>query len=154
MKLIIKFTITILSALSINANSQNSVVPSGKTEISAYGSLSFTIGDIFYTQKGETYNFSEGNQQPFKINPIENGSNLHISIYPNPSSDYIYFLVEDLNFKNLSFQLSSINGKVLQFGKITNQKSLVPLNNLTKGVYLLKIRRGALEENTYKIIKY
>jgi hypothetical protein len=150
-----KHSIFIISFLTcaLIAKSQNSVVVSGKAETSIYGSISFTIGQVLYTQKGETYNFSEGNQQPYKINYIENKSNLHISIYPNPSKDFIYFLVEDLNFNDLNFQLISITGKVFRSGKITNQKSFVRLNDLINGVYILKILRGTTEEINYKVLK-
>ncbi len=60
MKLINKFTSSILSDPGINANSRNSVVPSGKTDVSIYGSFSSTIGEGFYTRKGEAYNFLRG----------------------------------------------------------------------------------------------
>jgi|LakMenE18May11ns_1017448.scaffolds.fasta_scaffold9691924_2 hypothetical protein len=150
-----KHSIFIISFLTcaLIAKSQNSVVVSGKAETSIYGSISFTIGQVLYTQKGETYNLSEGNQQPHKINPIENRSNLHVSVYPNPSKDFIYFLVEDLNFNNLNFQLTSISGKLIRFGKITNQKSFVQLSDLKNGVYILKIIRGTTEEITHRVLK-
>jgi hypothetical protein len=153
MKYIIKLNLTLYIFLSLSTNAQNSVVTSGKDEGGIYGNLSYTIGEVFYTLKGNGYNLSEGPQQPFKINPVLNRSSLHVSVYPNPSRDFIYFLVEDLNFNNLNYELISISGKVLLSGKITTTKSFVPLNNILNGVYLLKISRGAFEKTTYQILK-
>lgn len=136
-----------------NLNAQSSVVVSGNLALGIHGTASYTVGDVFYTQKGKSASLSEGNQTSYKINPIKNGSNLHVSVFPNPSTDYLYFLVEDLNYTNLSYQIISISGNILQTGRITNQKSFAPLNQIPNGEFIVKINRDDKEMKSYKIFK-
>lgn len=153
MKIKVQLIVVLICTIKTYGISQNSITVSGNNAVGIYGSTSYTIGEVFYTYKGLANTYSEGVQQSYKINSIENGSKLYVSIYPNPSKDFLYFLVEDLNFYNLSYQIISISGCVLQSGIIINQKSFVSLSEIPNGDYIVKINRGDKEMKVYKILK-
>ena len=69
----------------------------------------------------------------------------HIKIYPNPTSDYVYFI--GLN-ENVEISLFSSNGTKLRETK----KMFLNIQDLPNGLYFLKITEG---NNIYtnKIIK-
>lgn len=70
-----------------------------------------------------------------------------IMIYPNPAVNYVQISAKE-NFADKSFQIYDITGKKVLIGKI-DQNQKIALDNLTKGIYVLKIE-GA---NAFKIIK-
>ena len=147
--------ILILLCLSflINLKAQRNVLSSGGDLNSNHGSVSFSIGEIFYTSKGLSYNMTEGLQHGFVINPIYTRVRLHISIYPNPTSDLVFFKVENLNFLNLSYILYDVTGITIMKGQIIDTKSFISLNELASQTYILLCLRGTIEQNVFKIIK-
>jgi hypothetical protein len=136
-----------------SSKAQTSVLTSGGDFSSNYGSMSYSIGEVFNISKGTGFKLQEGAQQCFIINPIYTHSNLHLSIFPNPTTDFIYFKVENFNYLNLSYILFDLTGKTILKGKIIDIKSFISLKNLPSQSYLLKCFRGNEEENTFKIQK-
>ncbi len=137
----------------INLKAQRNVLSSGGDLKSNHGSVSVSIGEIFYTSKGLSYNMTEGLQHGFVINPIYKRASLHISIYPNPTSDLVFFKVENLNFLNLSYILYDVTGKTIMKGQIIDTKSFISLKELASQTYILLCLRGTIEQNVFKIIK-
>jgi uncharacterized delta-60 repeat protein len=64
-----------------------------------------------------------------------------VMVYPNPASKFI--LIEN-NYANEvgEYQLVSLTGQVLLKGIINKQTTLVDVNELTEGLYLVKIQLG------------
>lgn len=143
----------LILGLSLSIKAQTSVLTSGGDFNSKYGSVNYSIGEIFNISKGTGFKLHEGVQQCFIINPIYTHSNLLLSIYPNPTTDFIYFKVQDFNFLNLSYTLFDVTGKMILKGKIIDTKSSISLKNLPSQTYFLKCFRGDAEENTFKIQK-
>lgn len=137
----------------VNLKAQKNVLSSGGDLKSNHGSVTFSIGEVFYTTKGLSYNITEGLQQSFIINPIYTSASLHISIYPNPTNDLIFFKVENLNFFDLSYILYDLTGKIIMKGKVIDRKSFISLKELSSQTYILKCFRGTNEQNAFKIIK-
>jgi hypothetical protein len=133
--------------------SQISSNSSGLSIVSNYGSVDYSIGEVFYTQKGYFYSINEGIQNGIIINPIHTNKNLHVSIYPNPTNDIVHFKVENLNFKTLGYSLITANGKEIFRGVIVNEESNISLKWLPSGIYIIKIYRNSIEESSYKILK-
>jgi hypothetical protein len=120
---------------------------------SNFGSISVSIGEVFYLNKGSSYSISEGIQHGIVINKILTNSNIHILVYPNPTNDLIFFKVENYNFQNLTYQLYNILGFELLNGRITGTASFISIKQLPPSVYYLKIYRSENVMATYKIIK-
>lgn len=66
------------------------------------------------------------------VGVVENSENKKINVYPNPTSDYLYFSTETF------FEIYEINGKKVCSGFA--QK--VNVGNLSGGVYLAKTQKG------------
>ena len=71
-----------------------------------------------------------------------------ISIYPNPVSDILYVEVE--KNKDMSYTLSTIEGKSLQIG-IGNEKATINTAEYTPGVYILAVSVGE-DTKTLKVV--
>jgi predicted CoA-binding protein len=92
-------------------------------------------------------------QQSYIINEIASKTILRVSLYPNPTNNLVYFKVENLNYKNLSFKLYDISGRIITSGKILNEQSVLSLQNFPNNIFIVKVFRGELEEQSFKILK-
>jgi hypothetical protein len=138
---------------SIGANGQTTVIPAGGECNSSFGTISYSIGDVFYTGKGSTYNSSEGVQHIYLINALLLQSKIHMIPYPNPTHDLLYFKVENNNYKDLTYILYDLAGKEISSGFIKSQYSFISLKELSAQTYILKCFRGKTEGNIFEIIK-
>ncbi|MGL2966380.1 DUF7619 domain-containing protein [Flavobacterium sp. XGLA_31] len=73
----------------------------------------------------------------------------NFKIYPNPAS--AYFVVEANTTTDARYEISDINGKVLQSDTVENLKP-VDISNLQSGFYLVNIKTNQ-GKATYKLIK-
>jgi hypothetical protein len=115
--------------------------------------MSYTIGDVFYTKNIRGISINEGMQQSYIINEIASKSKLRVSLYPNPTNNLVYFKVENLNYKYLSFKLYDISGRMITSGRILNEQSVLSLQNFPNNIFIVKVFRGELEEQSFKILK-
>jgi hypothetical protein len=142
-----------LCLISQNLIAQQSLNSSGTLIQSNFGSMSVSIGEVFFTNKGSSLSISEGIQHGVVINKIFTNSNIHVLVYPNPTIDKIYFKVENYNYKNLFYQLYNNLGIELLNGKITGTANYISIKQFPEAVYYLKLYRSSTEMITYKIIK-
>lgn len=151
LKYIFLFILIIFNRFQIEAQISNNV--SGNTISNNYGSISYSIGELLYAEKGSQYTLIEGIQNGIAINLVKSNSSIKVAIYPNPTSDQIYFKVQNLNFDNYSYKIYNTNGIELLNGRIQNVNTSVSLSQLPPSIYLCKIYRDHLEMLTYQIIK-
>lgn len=71
-----------------------------------------------------------------------------LNIYPNPSCSF--FNIQGLNGDHTSYSVFNLQGKMVESGRIVNNKIDIP--NLNEGVYILKIE-GEFFSSSIKIIK-
>lgn len=141
-----------------NLPAQNGPVSAGGEAFGTGGLLDYSIGQIDYTfQSGTEGYLNEGLQQPYDILEItglgEAKTDLGIYLYPNPASDFASLRMETKALKGAGYVLEDLQGKLIFLEKINEELVLIPLKELTIGVYLLKIiSEGALIK-TFKIIK-
>ncbi len=147
------FLLAFIFLCPYSINAQSGVVVSGKHIENTSGSLSYTIGDVFYTKNIRGFSINEGMQQSYIINEIASKTILRVSLYPNPTNNFVYFKVENLNYKNLSFKLYDISGRIITSGKILNEQSVLSLQNFPNNIFIVKVFRGELEEQSFKILK-
>ena len=84
----------------IGAYAQSAVTASGGVSSGNGGSVSYTIGQTFYsTNLGTSGQISEGVQQAYEIydvtevqNPIS--ANISLSAFPNPTSDFLTLRID------------------------------------------------------------
>ena len=81
--------------------------------------------------------------------------NSMLKVYPNPTTDYVTVNLANnnvLNFDNLTFSVSDINGKLILTKSLSETDHKIDLNNLTSGTYLLTVKGNDFSA-TQKIIK-
>lgn len=144
--------------VSFTVQSQNTVAISGGEGTGSGGISSYTLGQVFYTAATETDgSVSQGVQQGIELNTFSNPElttvNLNAVTYPNPTTDYIVLNISDSSLTNLSYTIIDVQGKVLSNGQISNSDTHISMQNLSLGIYMLKVNQNNIELKTFKIIK-
>lgn len=157
----LKLSALLLLGLGLTGlQAQESINAAGGNASGSGGSMSYSVGQIVYTTNtGTNGSAAQGVQQPYEISAVIgieefNGTNLHVSIYPNPTTDYLTLSIGEFVISNLSYQLYDINGKLLQNEIITSHQTSIVISNLVPGNYFIKVLQGDKEVKTFKIIKH
>ena len=132
---------------------QSSVVTSGNDIENVNGSVSCTIGSVFYHGRVQKLTITEGLQQSYVINEIPSKSTLRVALFPNPTSDLVFFKVENLNYKNLSYRIYDLTGRLLSEGKIINPQSSISIQSFSSNIFIVRVFRNAVEEKSFKVVK-
>ena len=138
---------------------QETLPASGGNASGSGGSVSYTVGQVFYSSNSATNGtVTQGVQQPFEISEITGLEevqeiNLTVSAYPNPTTDYLTLSIDEFDISNLSYQLYDMQGKLLQLEKISENQTSIVMNNLVPATYFVKVLKGSTEVKTFKIIK-
>ncbi len=137
---------------------QESPTVSGGVATGTSGSVSFSIGQVLYKSQTGTngYSITEGVQQPYEISivyGIPESSNLNISVYPNPTTNYLAIKTDNYKSPKLQFFVIDINGQILKEAKIRQNKTLIKTDNWVTGTYFIKITNNKNHIKTFKIIK-
>ncbi len=141
------------------AQAQNSATTSGGEASGSGGSSSYSVGQVVYTTNtGTNGSVAQGVQQPYEISVVTGieeakDINLSVSMYPNPTTDFLQLKVESEKLKDLSYQLYDITGKLLQSEKITGSQTSIVMSNLLPATYFVKVIQGNKEVKTFKIVK-
>ena len=104
--------------------SQESILVLAVEAAGTGGSLSYSIGQVFYTiHTGTSGAVLQGVQNPFEFQTFSNSElttvNLTAVTYPNPTSDYVVLKISDSALDNLSYKLFDFTGKGISNGNIT-----------------------------------
>jgi len=147
----------LLAGLGIHA--QGLPLTSGGESTGNGGTVSYSIGQVFYeTKNGSEGSVAEGVQQAYEISIVTalEGSksvNVMVNAFPNPTQNDLTLTVENLNLSTLSFQLYDLEGKLLQKEKITSFTTIISMATFLPATYFLKVMQGNKEIKTFKIIK-
>ena len=161
MKSLLKLLLLIfLYAGGITAGGQNTVPSSGGNAGGPGGSVSYSVGQIFYkTNEGPAGSVGEGVQLPYEISvvtAIEDARNLKLisSVYPNPVRDILTLKIEEYEINNLSYKLFDSGGRLLEDKKILSNETAIVMSNLAPAIYFIKVTDGKKDIITFKIIKH
>jgi len=147
--------IFLLSASAMQA--QQVMTTSGNYNSNTSGSLSWTLGEcVIETYTSGNVVLTQGFQQSKLIVTAlkeVSGNSLAISIYPNPTNDFVLIKGTPESVKNLRYMLFDLNGKLLAEQKVTNSETTLSFNNLQTGTYLVKLIRNDQEVQVFKIVK-
>jgi hypothetical protein len=108
--------------------------------------ISSAIGNHPSVIAGDTIYFCPWTSYPAQEidNPAltteDTNSNIQITIYPNPSSDKIFF--EWASTNSLSIDMYNITGQHVFSTKLLKQKNAIEVNSLSEGLYFLHIVDG------------
>ena len=138
---------------------QESVNATGGSASGSGGSASYSVGQVAYqTHTGTNGSVAEGVQQPYEISVVSAieqaiGINLSVSAYPNPTTENLMLIIDLSDLSNFLYQLYDLNGKILQNGKITSDRTIIEISAFEPATYFLKVTQDNKEVKTFKIIK-
>ena len=148
----------LLLFIGLTAQAQQASTASGGNASDSGGTVAYSVGQIVYaTNTGTTGSVAQGVQQPYEISivlGIDNHSiNLELTVYPNPTANFLTLNVGNAELSTLNFQLYDISGKLIENRKIISSSETIAMENLPNGIYFLKITNNNNEVKTFKIIK-
>lgn len=159
----LKFSSVFLLFIGLTAlKAQEAIPASGGNASGSGGTVSFTVGQVVYTTNtGPNGSEAQGVQQPYEISVVTGletayGITLQCSAYPNPTNDLLTLKIEastSSSFKSMNYQFFDMNGKPLEYRKITDEVTLITMSNLPMATYYLKISENNFVVKTFKIIK-
>ena len=145
-----------LLLVSFGLQAQVSVNAAGGNAMGDGGSVSFSVGPMaFSANVGPNGSVTEGVQQPYEISVLsvaEQAENISLSVYPNPSTDYLYLTTSD-EISGLSYQLFDMNGRLLKSEKIVANQTNIDMQDLVSATYFVKVNQGNETVKSFKIIK-
>ncbi len=139
---------------------QSGNVAAGGNASGTGGTVSFSIGQVFYVSPSSpSYNLVQGLQQPFEISTVTGldqsikGIDLLASVYPNPASETLTLKVENGKWFNLSYVLFDMAGREITRGKVESEDTKVDVSSLALGQYFLKVSEESQLVKTFQILK-
>jgi len=162
-----------------NPNSERMVIDSGgfvgigTTE--AYSRLQIADGDIYISdiEKGIIMKSPDGNcwkgtldndgvlnfiqidcPEYTMVSIQDTKSSNQVNIYPNPTEGKLTLTNLDHNEKKMKYSIYSINGSVVEHGKLSNDNEAIDISGYSSGIYVIKVfaKNGDLVSSN-KVIK-
>ena len=139
-------------------HAQESPTATGGEATGTGGTASYSVGQVIYTTAtGTNGSVAQGVQQPFEISTTvginETAINLQMSVYPNPTTNYLTLKVEDFELSTLNFQLIDIQGKIIENKKVTASNTTIKMEGQPTAIYFLNVVKNNQVIKTFKIIK-
>jgi hypothetical protein len=157
---IIQVLLFLSCILITTLKAQEAIPAAGGMASGSGGTVSYSVGQITWnTFSGVTGSTAQGVQQPYEISivtgiGITDGITLECTVFPNPTKGMVKLVVNSTSIENLRFQLSDINGRLIQDKKIESRETGVSMDNLVSAIYFLKVVLKNEEIKVFKIIKY
>lgn len=149
--MLITFSFTLISQETINTT--------GGIATGSDGSVSYSIGQIFYETVESTDGYViQGVQQPFEISIIteistSKGITLLMDVYPNPTTDYLILNIVDFDMSNLNYYLYDASGKLIKSEIINTSLTKIEMKELEGSIFFVKISSNNSEIKTFKVLK-
>lgn len=148
----------IILCSTIHVHAQNNSVSSGGHGTSSQGSVSYSVGQVFYNAAAGSNGFViQGNQQPIEISVITSVRNINIDlnahVYPNPVAEQLSLSIRNYQLKYLSYVLVDIQGKIIRQGVINNTFTNIDMSPYGNGVYIINVLQKERIIKAFKIIK-
>ena len=137
---------------------QESVNTSGSNASGTGGAVSYTVGQVAYTNSsGSNGSVSAGVQQSYTITATtgvdENNFNLDVSVYPNPTTDLLVLSINELK-EEYRYQVLDMAGKLLTNGQLRNNQTQLDFSSYAAGSYYVNIITNQNKQiKTFQVIK-
>ncbi len=157
-----RFMITIsllLVAGLMHVNAQQGVVSAGGQAAGDDGSVSYSIGQVFYHfNAGEQGAVAEGLQQPYEISIVTSieeaeAIDLMFTAFPNPVSNMLTLDVKEAYRDGMQYQLLDFSGRLLKEAEIQNVQTSISMQELDPAVYFLRVLNESQTIKTFRIVK-
>ncbi len=130
MKIYTLFFLSFLFSFSMKAQTSHQVLSAtGGDASGSGGSVAYSVGQIVYTTStGTSGSVAQGVEQAYEISSVgikETALNISLSIFPNPTSDFLTLKVEDYNNEVFSFDLLDEHSKLLLKYSVKNKQQQI-----------------------------
>ena len=147
----------IFIASSFELSAQNAALTSGGEATGTGGTVSYSIGQVFYsTVSNNEGSINEGVQQSYVISTsIDETSNeleLTLLAFPNPTRDYLNLKIEGERVPGLLFRILDMNGQEIDSGQALNG-TLINVQDYASSTYFLQIIDSTKTIKSFRIIK-
>jgi hypothetical protein len=121
------------------------------------GTMSYTVGQVACTPISDLNGYvSQGVQQPFELFDIESstttdGITFQCEVFPNPTTNHVILSIKGQKLTNFRYMLYDTAKKLIKKQSIEDNETIIPMDNLPTGVYLLAVINP--QRNEYKIFK-
>ncbi len=125
------------------ALSQESINATGGVATGNGGTISYSIGQMFFTTNSGSGGIVEQGVQNsyeiFRLGVKETESNISISVFPNPTANNLILQISDYNHQKLSYQLLDTQGKLISNEQILDQQTQINMQSLQTANYFINI---------------
>ena len=135
---------------------------SGEDATGSFGSVTYSIGQVFYTYIGESvYNVSQGIQQgelaTTTLSTTENSNEpkTEMFVFPNPTTDFVSISMDGYEsaLGQRSYQLYDLQGRLLKQDVLIQMETQINVSDLRASIYLLQVSNNNRILKTFKIVK-
>ncbi len=140
--------------------SQQAVLPAGGDATNASGSVSYSVGQVFYSNYSSSEgSVHEGVQHAFEWYPVSIKNTEYepsLNIFPNPSTGQVFIQhkFDSAELGTYHIRLVDAHGNLLEYYKLDGIQGQMDLNGHSPGWYTLLVygKEGVLQ--TFKILKF
>jgi len=137
-------------------SAQQDVVSSGGSATGATGSISFSIGQVVYSNEiNTTGSINQGVQQPYEITPIfvnEPWREFAVELYPNPTRNNLLIEMPDF-IPGLNLRVFNLQGLLIEDRPILTKQTTLNAEPWAASTYIVKISDDFGHFSEYKLIK-
>ncbi len=152
------FVLIIICFLTTTVRAQEVISTAGNQGETTSGSLNWTVGEpVIVTISNGTNTLTQGFQQSkLTVTAIKDlkDSGIELSVYPNPTNNFLSIEVKTDKQINLLLSLIDLNGKLILQKKMTGNIQTVNMENYSPATYILKVTEDNIEIRTYQIVKH
>lgn len=154
------FAILVLTAYPLLMKAQHTLPVTGGAAEGNNGSLNYTIGQLsVQTASGPDASIKTGIQQVYEISSdagMDNAldENLTLSIFPNPTPEYLILNVDTFSVDPLWYRLYDQQGNLLDVEKIKDIQTRIKFMHLPRASYFLKVLQNTRVIKIFKIVKH
>ncbi|MBP5364606.1 MAG: T9SS type A sorting domain-containing protein [Bacteroidales bacterium] len=154
------FAASALLLCMANANAQYAVAAAGGNTTGEGGSISYTVGQTFYTTAEATSGASvaAGVQQAYVVEtvtslPDDPEAFQLYAAYPNPVKDQLTLRTKSDTAEKLVYQILDAQGKLLAQDKVAGAITSISMAQFTPAVYIVRVVDGQKTVASFKVIK-
>jgi hypothetical protein len=131
----------------VSSKAQETNPASGGNAIGPGGSISYTVGQLVYTNLTTAAgSLHQGIQESIEFvtlsNPELTAVTLKAVTYPNPTTEFIILALNDGNLTGVSYAMYDLLGRFVSKGAVTQAETKIAMNSLPIGVYILRVQQN------------
>lgn len=150
------FLLLWLAVLPLQA--QETFVPAGGNTTGNGGSVSYSVGQVFYkahpSYEGAIYEGVQHAYEIFTVSVEEAVAGISLKIYPNPVQTDLTLQITNQATDHMRFEIFNTQGMLLEGHRITDSHTTIPMHHLPPATYLIKVWDQRKELKSFKIIKH